>query len=230
MKISRTCYIFVFIICLFGTLACYQPKQVDIAAEVGGIIITKDEIAEYYIVKQYGILETIIWDKVLLLECNDRGISLDADKYKEVMNGAIVQSGGKEAFEEMLGDVGLTLKDVSKAIKMQVLDGQLQEEMVGEPTDEEINAIWEADKEKLTLDFANRMEVHQSEVTRDDVRETITQDWKGNKRQEVSATYRDEMKKKWGVKNYYSGEGLEFTETVEETKEIVPMKGGEEGE
>ena len=230
MKISRTFYIVVFIICLFGTLACYQPEQSDIVAEAGGIIITKDEIAEFYMVKQYGIIETIIWEKILLLECKDRGIFLDADRYEEMMNGAIMQNGGKEAFKEMLGDMGLTLKDVSKAIKMQILDSQLLDVILGEPTDEEINAIWEADKEQLTLSFANDMKVSQSEVTKDDVMEAIIQSWQNNRRQEVSATYRDEVKEKWGVKNYFTGEGVEFTETVEETEEIVLLKGGGDSE
>ena len=68
------------------------------------------------------------------------------------------------------------------------------------------------------------------EVTKDDVMEVIIKNWQGNRRQEVTATYREEMKEKWGVKNYLSGEGVEFNETVEETKKIAPLKGGEDAE
>lgn len=230
MKISRTFYIAVFIICLLGTLGCYQPEQSDIVAEVGGIKITKNEVAEYYAVKTSGIVDVMIWDKVILFECESRGIMLDAGKYEEMMNGTIMQSGGKDAFEEMLVNMGITLKDVSKALKMQVLEGLLLEDIVGEPTDEEINAIWEADKEQLTLSFANSMKISQSEVTKDDVMEAIIMNWQNNRRQEVSTTFKDELRVKWGVKNYFTGEGVEFTETVEERKEIVPLKGGDEGE
>lgn len=224
MRIRNALFIFVLIVCLLGSLGCYMPEESDIAAEVGGVIITKDEVADYFMTKQY-VVDAIIWDKIVILECNERGISLDEEKYEEMINGVIEQSGGAKIFSEQLGKTGNTLEDVYTAIKMQVLTGQLLDDIIGEPTEEDILGIWNEKKNDFKRNLAAQLDKPEAEITLEDAHENIIQDWKGGRYQEVSMAFKDDLKAKWGVKNYYSGEGLEFTELVEKTEEVVPLKG-----
>ncbi len=227
MKIRSAFFIFVLIVCLLGSLGCYMPEETDIAAEVGGVIITKQEVADYFMTKQY-VVDAIIWEKIVILECNERGISLDGDKYEGMISGVIEQNGGAEVFAEQLSKTGNTLEDVYTAIKMQILDGQLLEDIIGDPAEEDILGLWNEKKDDLKRSLATQMEKSEAEVTLEDARESIIQDWKGSRYQEVSMTFKDDLKAKWGVKNYYSGEGLELTEVVEKIEEVVPLKGSGE--
>jgi len=214
----------ILIVCLPGSLGCYMPEESDIVAEVGGVIITKDEVADYYMTKQY-VIDSVIWDKIVILECNERGLSLDDEKYEEAINGVIEQNGGVEVFSEQLGETGNTIEDVYTAVKMQILNGQLIEDVIGEPTEEEILGVWNEKKDDIKRNLATQMGKPESEITLEDAREIIIQEWKGSRSQEVSMAFKDDLKAKWGVKNYYSGEGLEFTELVEKIEEVVPLKG-----
>ena len=227
MKIRNALFILVLIVCLLGSFGCYMPEETDLVAEVGGVIITKEEVADYYMTKQY-VVDAIIWEKIVILECNERGISLDVEKYEGMIKGVIEQNGGAEIFAEQLGKTGNTLEDVYTAIKMQILDGQLLNDVIGEPAEEDILGIWNERKDDFKRNLATQMGKSEAEVTLEDARENIIQDWKGSKYQETSMTFKDDLKAKWGVKNYYSGEGLEFTEMVEETEEVVPLKGSGE--
>ena len=166
--------------------------------------------------------------KIVILECSERGISLDVEKYEEMINGLIEQNGGVELFSEQLGKTGNTMKDVYSAIKMQILDGQLLDEIIGNPPEEDILRIWNERKDDFKKNIATQMDKSEAEITIEDARENIIQDWKGSKFQEISVIYREDLKAKWGVKNYYTGEGLEFAEVVEKTEEVVPLKGSEE--
>ena len=224
MKIRNALFVLVLIICLLGSLGCYMPEESDIAAEVGGVIITKTEVADYFMTKQY-VIDAIIWDKIVILECNERNISLDLEKYEEMITGVIEQNGGVEVFSEQLKLTGNSIEDVYTAIKLQILNGQLMDDIIGEPAEEIILGLWDQKKDEYKATLTNQMGMPEVEITLEDARETIIQEWKGAKYQEVSVTFKDELKAKWGVKNYYTGEGQELTEIVEKIEEIVPLKG-----
>jgi hypothetical protein len=229
MKFTRILLIVLITVMAMGTFACSRPPQEDIIAEVGGHPITATEFAEYYQVRP--MLDQMIWEDLVILECEKRGIALDEMKYEESVNMFVEQRGGKEATKEWMDANGIRWADIFYYSKMQILQQQLTEDEIGEPSEEEMLGLWEEKKDRYKQALSGQLGVLPEEITMDDVRDQIITEWRTAKQSTVFTDLKEKLKGDYNVINYFTLEGVEMKEIYDEATETKAIKDlGEEEE
>ena len=229
MRSYFTLIVLITLISLVCVLACVAPERnEDVLAEVGGVTITVEDLLNHTMTKQ--AIQQMIQDSLILLEAQDRGITLDLVTYKEQVNGFIKQYGTKEAAGESLKEQGASWNDLFHFQKFQILSTQIVDDIVGEPTEEELKKIFQENENRFRNTAATRAGVPASEITFEDVREDVEKDWKNRRTGEIWPTLPDDLTKKHGVKNYLTGEGVKPTKEEEEEEMALLDLSGEESE
>jgi hypothetical protein len=218
MRISSILLVVIAILCLVGTIACQAPEKREVLAEVGGHVITMDQLVEQHGAKQ--LVDQMIWEMMVVLECRERGIILDEVKYKESIENYLTQAGGIDAFKAQLDEMGFEMKDFFLGNRMQILFGQLIEDVAGEPSEQDIDKLWRENEERYRKTVAGRFGVPESEITKADAKEEIVREWKNMEQQKLYGTYVETLKEKYDVKNYLTMKGVEMKELADEKKEV----------
>ncbi len=222
MRLTGITFVVIFTVMALASSGCSRPPAQDIVAEVGGHFITAQEFTNFYQVRP--MLDQMIWEKIVVLECGKRGITLDKDKYESAFNMFIEQRGGREATQEWLDTNGIRWEDILTYNKQQVLQQQLIDNEIGSPTEEEINQLWNEKGDRYRQSLSSQIGIPEAEITKDDVRDQIITEWRNTKQNDVFTGLKDRLLKEYDVKNYLSKKGLEMTETYEEKTEPVAVK------
>jgi hypothetical protein len=222
MRPTSITFVVIFTVMALASSGCSRPPAEDIVAEVGGHVITSREFADFYQVRP--MLDQMIWETIVVLECNKRGITLDKDKYEDAFNMFIEQRGGREATQEWLDTNGIRWDDILTYNKQQVLQQQLIDNEIGSPTEEEINQLWNEKGDRYRQSLSGQLGIPETEITKDDVRDQIITEWRNTKQSDVFTGLKEKLIKEYDVKNYFTKKGLEMTETYEEKTEPVAVK------
>jgi len=127
-------------------LIAYFSLKKDIAAEVNGEKITKDELYSL-LEEQYGeeALDTLISEKLIQQEADKEKISVSTSEIDEEIAALQESYGGKEAFESMLESSGYTLDYVKNDIKSYLTSKKLLEPGI-KVTEKEMKEYFEENK------------------------------------------------------------------------------------
>jgi hypothetical protein len=220
MKTRLVLFMFIAALSLAGLFACRAPStQKDVVAQVGGVTITIDELLNHPATRQG--LDSLISDTLILLECRERGIVLDQEKYQQSVDGLIQQQGGREKVEEFLKQNKIGWPELFRYQRIQILTSQLIEARIGEPTEEEISQYFSENEDRFRTMVANRVSVDKASVTLDDAREDIIKEIKNRKMGEAGQNLNADLKAKYAVKNYLTGEGLKPEEEPKEDEGLA---------
>jgi len=212
-----------------GLLACRVPStQPDTLAEVGGVTITVEDLLHHPAATQ--ALDDLINDAVVLLECQYRGIVLDVVKYQQNLDAFISQQGGKEQMEKSMKENKVGWPDFFNYQRVQILSNQLAEAMAGKPTDEEITQHFVQNEDRLRRLVANRLDIDPSAVTLNDAWEDIIKEITSQKAGEIKKNLTADLRAKYGIKNYLTGEGLKPGEEKKEDEGLAGKLDISEGE
>lgn len=94
-----------------------------------GLNVDPKKDKELYAEAQKQALESLIDEKVQIMEANRRHIKPDADEVKSNLESVKAAMGGKSGYEEYLKQVGLTEKDVKEILENQSRIDQLREQV-----------------------------------------------------------------------------------------------------
>lgn len=127
-------------------LIAYFSLKKDIAAEVNGEKITKDELYSL-LEEQYGeeALDTLISEKLIQQEADKEKITVSASEIDEEIAALQESYGGEEAFESMLESSGYTLDYVKNDIKSYLTSKKLLEPSI-KVTEKEMKEYFEENK------------------------------------------------------------------------------------
>ena len=218
----------ILVLSLMGTIACHTPSsQDDVLAEVGGVVITVDDLLDHPAATQ--ALDSIIQDTLVLIECQERGIKLDEVKYRESVDSFVNSRGGKEEVEAFMRQNNIWWPDFFQFNRLQVLSAQLVEALAGEPTEKEMRAHFDENLDRIRRTVARRMGVEEGQVTFLDALEDVKMELINQKQGEIWQTFKADLEEKYGVKNYISGAGVR-DEEEDEPEVLLDLSGEEEEE
>ena len=222
--------VFLAVVSVAGVFACKAPgARPEVLAQVGGVSITVEDLLQHPAAVQG--LNSIIDDTLVFLECQERGVFLEEAKYKESVEAFIQQNGGKEQFEKQLEQTKIGWPYVFRFLRTNALRAQLIDSMVPAPTEDEIAEYYTQNEARLKKSVADRLGIiDQSTLTMNDVREDIIREIETKKKGELGKTLPEELRAKYGIKNYVTGEGVKPKEEEKKEDEVAGKLDMSEGE
>lgn len=132
-------------------LSVYFVLKKDVAAEVNGENITKDELYSL-LESQYGeeALESLISEKLVQQEAKKQKVSVSDSEINKELKTLQESYGGEEAFKSMMTQSGITMDLVKKDIKSYLTTQKLLETGIN-ITDEEMKTYFEENKSSFAL-------------------------------------------------------------------------------
>lgn len=134
----------------FALTACSSGGDKKVVAKVGDAEITQDELNQI-LVERYGeeTLNSMVSEKIVELEIKKQDIKVDSKDIDKEFSAMADQYGGEEGLANAMAASNLTEKDVKDQLKEKLSIEQLLGDSV-KVTDEEIDAYYEANKERFT--------------------------------------------------------------------------------
>lgn len=163
MKIKRFALLCLIPLSLMSLAACTNEKENDVVGSFGDTKISKDELYDT-LVAQYGnqALEVLLVNEVAKKEAEKMKISVEDTELDEEINLLSEQYGGMEAFNEVLASSNLTVEDVKKDIKSNlILEKVLSKDI--KVSDDEIKAYFDENKDS----FVSEEQVEASHILLD---------------------------------------------------------------
>lgn len=163
MKIKRFALLSLISLSFMSLAACSNDKESDVVGSFGNTEITKDELYDTLVV-QYGnqALEVLLVNEVAKKEAEKMKISVEEAELDEEIKLLSEQYGGMEALNEVLASSNLTVEDVKKDIKSNlILEKVLSKDI--KVSEEEIKAYFDENKDS----FVSEEQVEASHILLD---------------------------------------------------------------
>ncbi|WP_025640730.1 peptidylprolyl isomerase [Schnuerera ultunensis] len=126
-----------------------DKKEENVVALVGGERITKDELYDFLVkANGQGALDSLIVNKIILLESEKQNIQISEDEIKEQIDKMVETIGGQEAYESALQYYGFSEDELRKDIEMNLYLTKLLEPEIP-ITDEEMKDYFKENKDSF---------------------------------------------------------------------------------
>lgn len=126
-----------------------DKKEENVVALVGGERITKDELYDFLVkANGQGALDSLIVNKIILLESKKQNIQISEDEIKEQIDKMVETIGGQEAYESALQYYGFSEDELRKDIEMNLYLTKLLEPEIP-ITDEEMKDYFKENKDSF---------------------------------------------------------------------------------
>lgn len=126
-----------------------DKKEENVVALVGGERITKDELYDFLVkANGQGALDSLIVNKIILLESEKQNIQISEDEIKEQIDKMVETIGGQEAYESALQYYGFSEDELRKDIEMNLYLTKLLEPEIP-ITDEEMEDYFKENKDSF---------------------------------------------------------------------------------
>ncbi|SHD76489.1 peptidylprolyl isomerase [Schnuerera ultunensis] len=126
-----------------------DKKEENVVALVGGERITKDELYDFLVkANGQGALDSLIVNKIILLESKKQNIQISEDEIKEQIDKMVETIGGQEAYESALQYYGFSEDELRKDIEINLYLTKLLEPEIP-ITDEEMKDYFKENKDSF---------------------------------------------------------------------------------